>query len=78
LNRQYPSGPEFYRRLADYLEVPLEYLMFGQRRNSEWDRAILHLRNYVEDLIESKLRGVVDEHGSNGGKVLGQGAGLLS
>ena len=74
----YPSRPEFYKRLADYLEIPLEYLMFGERKNTEWEGALFHLRNYVEEVIESKWKELVDEHGSNGGKMLGQGGGLLS
>jgi len=57
----YPSKPEIYKRLAEYLDVPLEYLMFGERKNTEWDLAILHLRKYVEEIIEDKMRCLVLE-----------------
>ena len=59
----YPSRPEAYKMLADYLEVPLEYLMFGERKNTEWEEAILHLRSYFEELIENKLIEVVKQQG---------------
>ena len=39
--------PKAYKRLVDYLEVPLEYLMFGERKNAESEAAIVHLRKYV-------------------------------
>jgi transcriptional regulator with XRE-family HTH domain len=74
----YPSRPEFYKRLADYLEVPLEYLMFGERKNAEWDMAFYHLRRYVEEVIELKLSQTLDQPGSNKTEILGQGRGLLS
>ena len=73
-----PSRPELYRMLAEYLDVPVEFLMFGDRKNTEWDQAILHLRRYVEDLVEEKLREVVMEQAQNGGNILGQGRGVLS
>jgi len=47
----YPSRPEFYKKLAEYLEVPLEYLMFGERKNTEWDEAAFYLRRYLEEVI---------------------------
>ena len=74
----YPSRPEFYKRLAEYLEVPLEYLMFGERKNTEWDMAIYHLRRYVEEVIELKGGAALDESGSNKAEILGQGRGVLS
>ena len=57
----YPSPPAFYRRLADYLEVPLEYLMFGERKNTEWVQAFYHLQRYIEEVIGLKLRQVLNE-----------------
>jgi len=51
----YPSRPETYRKLSEYLEVPLEYLMFGDRKNGEWDQAVFHLRRYVEELVQAYL-----------------------
>jgi transcriptional regulator with XRE-family HTH domain len=74
----HPSRPEFYKRLADYLEVPLEYLMFGERKNTEWEEAFYHLQRYVEEVIELKLSQALDELGSNKAEILGQGRGLLS
>ncbi len=74
----YPSRPELYKKLAEYLEVPLEYLMFGERKNTEWEEAFYHLRRYVEEVIESKLRKVHDETDSNRAEILGQGRGVLS
>ena len=74
----YPSRPQFYKRLAEYLDVPLEYLMFGERKNGEWDQAIFHLRNYVEEVVENILKEVDRQPSSEGGKNLGQGRGLLS
>ena len=51
----HPSRPQLYKMLSEYLEVPLEYLMFGEKKNTEWDEAVVHLRKYVEEVIESKL-----------------------
>jgi len=74
----YPSRPEFYERLAEYLDVSLEYLLFGERKNGEWDQTIFHLRNYVEEVIENMLKEVERQPCSEGGKNLGQGRGPLS
>ena len=61
----YPSRPEQYRKLAEYLEVPLEYLMFGERKNDEWERAVFHLRNYVEEVVRLTLQNVPKEVGKS-------------
>ena len=74
----YPSRPDLYKMLAEYLEAPLEYLMFGERKNTEWDAAIFHLQRYVEELIELRLREVLKETGPNRPEILGQGRGVLS
>jgi len=74
----YPSRPAFYKRLAEYLDVPLEYLMFGERKNTEWEEALYHLQRYVEEVIELKLRKLHDETDLNGLEIQGQGRGLLS
>ena len=60
----YPSRPELYKKLAEYLEVPLEYLMFGERKNTEWDEATFYLKRYVEEFITSQLREVLKDHSS--------------
>ena len=57
----YPSRPELYKQLADYLEVPLEYLISGERVHTEWERTMLHLRKYVEEAIDSRLRAITGE-----------------
>ncbi|MFC1890506.1 helix-turn-helix domain-containing protein [Thermodesulfobacteriota bacterium] len=59
----YPSRPEAYKKLSDYLNVPLEYLMFGERKNTEWEEAVIHLRKFVEELIETKVNTVLKEMG---------------
>jgi transcriptional regulator with XRE-family HTH domain len=74
----YPSRPELYKRLAEYLDVPLEYLMFGERKCTEWEESLYHLRRYVEEVIESKLNEMLSRTGSNGAEMLGQGRGVLS
>jgi transcriptional regulator with XRE-family HTH domain len=74
----YPSRPESYKMLAEYLEVPLEYLMFGERKNTEWDEATFHLRTYLEEFISSQLRKMFEEQEQKGGPTLGQGRVLLS
>jgi transcriptional regulator with XRE-family HTH domain len=57
----HPSRPEVYKKLAEYLHVPLEYLMFGERKSTEWGETILHLQRYLEELIESRLRQMIGE-----------------
>ena len=74
----YPSRPEHYKKLAEYLEVPLEYLMFGERKNTEWEEAAFHLRRYLEELISSQLTEMLQEHGSKESRMLGRGGALLS
>jgi hypothetical protein len=32
----YPLSPELYKRLSEYLDVSLEYLMFFERKNGKW------------------------------------------
>jgi transcriptional regulator with XRE-family HTH domain len=55
----YPSRPELYKRLADYLDVPLEYLISGERMHTEWESTMLHLRKYVEEAIDSRLKAML-------------------
>ena len=74
----YPSRPELYKRLAEYLDVPLEYVMFGERKCTEWEESLYHLRRYVEEVIESKLKELLSKTGLNRAEMLGQGRGLLS
>ncbi|MFC1888225.1 helix-turn-helix transcriptional regulator [Thermodesulfobacteriota bacterium] len=74
----YPSRPEAYKRLAEYLDVPLEYLMFGERKNTEWEEAIIHLRKFVEELIEAKVKMVLNEMRSKRAGMSGQKRGVLS
>ena len=74
----YPSRPEIYKKLAEYLDVSLEHLMFGERKNTEWEEAVIHLRKFVEELIETKVNMVVQEMGPNKARMLGQGRGVLS
>jgi transcriptional regulator with XRE-family HTH domain len=66
-----PSRPELYKRLADYLEVPLEYLISGERKHTEWERTIMHLRKYVEEAIEARLRAMLAEQRAEGRNMLG-------
>ena len=68
----YPSRPEMYKKLAEYLDVPLEYLMFGERKNTEWEEAVIHLRKFVEELIEAKVNMVFQEMGSKKAGMLGR------
>lgn len=74
----YPSRPEAYKKLSEYLDVPLEYLMFGERKNTEWEEGVIHLRKFVEELIEAKVKMVVQEMGFKGARILGQNRGDLS
>jgi len=74
----YPSRSEVYKKLAEYLEVSLEYLMFGERKNTEWDETAFHLKRYLEEFITSQLREMLEEHSSEESRILGQGRGLLS
>jgi transcriptional regulator with XRE-family HTH domain len=74
----YPSRPELYKQLAEYLEVPLEYLMFGERKNTEWDEAAFHLKTYLEEFITSQLREMLEEHSPKESRIFGQGRALLS
>ena len=67
----YPSRPELYKRLADYLEVPLEYLISGERKQTEWERTMLHLRKYVEEAIDSRLKAMLEEQRAEGCRILG-------
>ena len=69
----YPSRPEMYKKLAEYLDVPLGYLMFGERKNTEWEEAVIHLRKFVEELIEAKVKMVLQEMGIKRTGMLGQG-----
>ena len=61
----YPSRPEAYKKLAEYLDVSLEYLMFGEGKNTEWEETIIHLRKFVEELIEAKVNMVFQEMSPN-------------
>jgi len=74
----YPSRPEAYKKLAEYLDVSLEYLMFGERKNAEWEEAVIHLRKFVEELIETKMNVVFKEMGSKKVGMLGRERGVLS
>jgi len=74
----YPSRPELYKKLAEYPEVPLEYLMFGERKNTEWDDAAFHLKRYLEEFITSQLREILEEHSSRESRILGQCRAVLS
>jgi transcriptional regulator with XRE-family HTH domain len=74
----YPSRPELYKKLAEYLDVPLEYLMFGERKNTEWEETVLHLRKYVEEAIEGKINKMIGEMCSKRAEMLGQGRGVMS
>ncbi|MFC1888233.1 helix-turn-helix transcriptional regulator [Thermodesulfobacteriota bacterium] len=74
----YPSRPEIYKKLSEYLDVSLEYLMFGERKNTEWEEAVIHLRKFVEELIEAKVNIVFNEMGLKRVEMSGQGSGVLS
>jgi transcriptional regulator with XRE-family HTH domain len=74
----YPSRPEVYKKLTEYLEVPLEYLMFGERKNTEWDETAFHLKRYLEEFITSQLREMLEEHSSRETRILGQCRAVLS
>jgi transcriptional regulator with XRE-family HTH domain len=67
----YPSRPVLYKRLADYLEVPLEYLISGERMHTEWEQTMLHLRKYVEEAIDSRLKVMFEEQRAEGPRILG-------
>ena len=71
----YPSRPEAYKKLAEYLDVPLEYLMFGESKNTEWEEAVIHLRKFVEELIEAKMNMVLHEMGLEKGRDVRAGRG---
>lgn len=74
----YPSRPELYKKLAEYLDVPLEYLMFGERKNTEWEETVSHLRKYVEEAIEEKLTKVLGTMCSRRAEMLGQEGRVMS
>ena len=74
----FPSRPEVYKKLAEYLDVPLEYLMFGESKNTEWEETVIHLRKFVEELIGDKINMVANEMGSKRAGMLGQKGGALS
>ena len=74
----YPSRPEAYKKLAEYLDVPLEYLMFGERKNKEWEEAVIHLRKFVEELIETKVNMVLQRMSQKKAGISGHGRGVLS
>jgi transcriptional regulator with XRE-family HTH domain len=74
----YPSRPELYKRLAVYLDVPLEYLMFGERKNTEWGETVRHLEKYLEEAIEEKVKLMVGDIRPSRSEILGQGRGVLS
>lgn len=74
----YPSRPEAYKKLAEYLDVSLEYLMFGERKNAEWEETVLHLRKFVEELIEAKMKMVFLGMGLNKAGMSGQERDVLS
>ena len=52
-------------KIAEYLDVPLEYLMFGESKNMEWEEAVVQLRKFVEELIELKAKMVLQEMSPN-------------
>ena len=74
----YPSRPELYKRLAAYLDVPLEYLMFGERKNTEWGETVRHLQKYLEEAIEESVKQVIGDVRPNKPEILGQVRGVLS
>jgi transcriptional regulator with XRE-family HTH domain len=74
----YPSRPELYKRLAEYLDVPLEYLMFGERKNTMWEETVRHLQKYLEEAIEEKVKLTIGDIRPNRAEILGQGRGVLS
>ena len=72
-----PSLPEL-EVLAYYLDVPLEYLMFGERKNTEWEDAVRHLRRFVEEVIEAKVNMWLQEMGLKKAGTSGRERGVLS
>ena len=74
----YPSRPKVYKKLAEYLDVPLEYLMFSESKNTEWEEAVIHLRKFVEELIEDKVMMVMQEMGEKRTGMSGRERGVLS
>jgi len=61
----HPSRAELYKNLSEYPAVPLEYLMFGERKNTKWDEVTFHLKRYLEEFITSQLREMFKEHSSD-------------
>ena len=71
----YPYRPEAYKKLAEYLDIPLEYLMFGESKNTEWEEAVIHMRKFVEELIEVKVNSMLQKMSLNKAGASGQGEG---
>ena len=61
-----------------YLDVPLEYLMFGERKNTEWEETVRHMQKYLDEAIEEKVKLMAGDIRPNRAEILGQGRGPLS
>lgn len=52
--------------------------MFGESKNTEWEEAVIHLRKFVEELVEVKVNKVLYELGPNQTRIVGRERGFLS
>ena len=52
--------------------------MFGESKNTEWEEAVIHLRKCVEELIDAKVKIVLQEIGIKRAGIVGRERGVLS
>ena len=52
----YPRNPQQYKKLADYLNVSVEYLMFGTDFRKQKEVLLRALDQYVDLKIEEKMQ----------------------
>jgi len=53
----FPRQPIQYKRLAEYLKVTPEYLMFGTDRGVILEELLVHLERFISAKIEERLAG---------------------
>ena len=52
----FPRNPRQYKRLAEYLRVTTEYLMFGTDRGVAAEELFVHLERFISITINERLK----------------------
>ena len=45
---RFPRHPMMYKKLSDYLKIPMEYLMFGTEKDRKREQALIYFEKCIQ------------------------------